>query len=722
MSSCNNRNPKPPCQEGYEEKVNKKGDICCFKQKSKPEKPLCNNRNPEPPCKEGYEEKLTTNKDGKSGNCCYKVNQQKLEAEKAQAEKKQKKALAEDLAAARFAIGQALKSEAIRKEQKRKEALELLKQKKVNEEMLKKQKLEKQKLLKEQEELDAKREIEQMKNQNMFNEQKKQDELQKKLMGLTSEKCNKRNPSPPCAEGYSENVRTLKNGSQYKCCFKIKKTLKKKSSCNKRNPPPPCKEGYEIQTKVGKDGVKTSCCYKSKTLKKSDCGVRNPKPPCSEGSEAITKTRKNGTKITCCYRTKKQPKLKEPKVRRSLFVDHDSLFEFDQLSEVREPDRQLPRRLATSPEGLLVSEKYDGHRMLYDPALNEGLSRTGKTSFNLPDNWKSALSVSDMPLDGEAFLVGLPATQVAALRTDSKLSKELWKNVVQYNVFDLPTHPGEFTERIQAYTKIVEKVCKKWDTENPGKKCPIVAVPHKLAKTPDEIKAIFKEVMSKKFVCPIDLAEYDIETRPQPAEGVVLSVPNKKYEFGKSFAKYKYKHRMDFDCVVIEPHPLKQSIKCYREDCSAPPDENSSVFYMSTEGVPKEMFLPGDVLKYTCLGFGKGSDKCPAVPKMPKFHSWRSEEIAKQKKKIKLQPAPKDGPNEELAQYFDKVAKGYYDKKLNLKAIAYKKYAAITRRTMEKITLKNYDQVYGKTTSFGRQAKCILEGSSFETCVGDRLT
>ena len=292
--------------------------------------------------------------------------------------------------------------------------------------------------------------------------------------------------------------------------------------------------------------------------------------------------------------------------------------------------------------------------MLYDPALNEGLSRTGKTTFNLPESWKSALSVTDMPLDGEMFLYGLPTSQVAALRTDSRLSKVLWENVAEFRVFDLPKAPGNYTERIEAYTKIVVSICEKWNSGN-QRPCPIKAVSHTLAKTPEEIRTIFDSVMSNKFKCPIYLSEYDIDVKPQPVEGVVLSVPTKKYEFGKSFAKYKYKHRMDFDCIVIEPHPLKQSIKCYRADCPAPPDPLSSTFFMSTEGTPKEHFLPGDVLKYTCPGFSKGDLECPAIPKMPKFHSWRSEEMAKLKKKIKSQPPPRDGPNEALAQYFDKV-------------------------------------------------------------------
>ena len=143
-----------------------------FKRKEIPEKPLCNNRNPAPPCKEGYEEKLTTNKDGKSGLCCYKINQAKLDAEKARIQKKFDKEREDDIAAARLAIGRALQASALRKQQAEREALELLKQEKANKEILKKQRLEKQKLLKEQEELDAKREIEQMKNQKMLNEQK----------------------------------------------------------------------------------------------------------------------------------------------------------------------------------------------------------------------------------------------------------------------------------------------------------------------------------------------------------------------------------------------------------------------------------------------------------------------------------------------------------------------------------------------------------------------
>ena len=142
---------------------------------------------------------------------------------------------------------------------------------------------------------------------------------------------------------------------------------------------------------------------------------------------------------------------------------------------------------------------------------------------------------------------------------------------------------------------------------------------------------------------------------------------------------------------------------------------------MSTDSQPKELFKPGELLKYTCLGFSKGVDTCPNKPKMPKFLDWRSEELSTQKQKVKLPPPPTNGPNEELAKYFIEVANGYYKLNQTLKALAYRKYSSITRRTLVKINLDNYFEIYGKNTSFGKQAKCFLEKNSFKTCVQNRL-
>lgn len=86
-STCNNRNPEPPCKEGYVVKKNPKNEDCCYKvdkqkqeQKPKPKpktpenKTTCNNRNPAPPCKEGYKAK----RNAKNEECCYKMTNKEL--------------------------------------------------------------------------------------------------------------------------------------------------------------------------------------------------------------------------------------------------------------------------------------------------------------------------------------------------------------------------------------------------------------------------------------------------------------------------------------------------------------------------------------------------------------------------------------------------------------------------------------------------------------------
>ena len=68
---CTIRNPIPPCDEGYYEKENKKGEICCYKGEKKTKK-KCTKINPEPPCILGYKPE-----DRGKGLCCYKKIKEK---------------------------------------------------------------------------------------------------------------------------------------------------------------------------------------------------------------------------------------------------------------------------------------------------------------------------------------------------------------------------------------------------------------------------------------------------------------------------------------------------------------------------------------------------------------------------------------------------------------------------------------------------------------------
>ena len=382
-------------------------------------------------------------------------------------------------------------------------------------------------------------------------------------------------------------------------------------------------------------------------------------------------------------------------------------MEFRATDEIRD-FKKLTTLFSKFPDGLYVSEKMDGHRLLFDyEAGGVALSRTGKTRFKLPKDWQTALLAGDITLDGEIFLHGLPASKVAALRTSTAESKTYWNTIAEYHVFDVPLVLGNLTERIAVYREAVAKICAKWKELYPeSTECPIKAVPQILCKSADEAQKTFEGIMQKS---------YTYDGISQPAEGVVIAKPDGKYEFRTSSQKIKYKQRYEGDCIVIKPHDFKCSLQVYRADCDAPDSKNSdakvAIFNISTEGVPPHLFSPGDLLKYTCLGFGKGNDDCPNLPKMAKLKDVRSEEMkttGKEYKKIKLPPPPKDGPNEPLAQYFLQVGKKYFEKKDTSRGIAYNNAAARVRRTLQKIDTKEKCQMVLGGKSMGEQCACVV--------------
>ena len=89
---------------------------------------------------------------------------------------------------------------------------------------------------------------------------------------VKSNTCTKRNPSPPCANGFM--IKENKKGDE--CCYKDTKPKTKKNksnagknnvvksnTCTKRNPSPPCANGFMI--KENKKG--DECCYKGTSKK-----------------------------------------------------------------------------------------------------------------------------------------------------------------------------------------------------------------------------------------------------------------------------------------------------------------------------------------------------------------------------------------------------------------------------------------------------------------------
>ena len=576
---------------------------------------------------------------------------------------------------------------------------------------------------------------------------------------MRTKKCPPSKPKPPCAKGYIEKEKNYKDGSQSKCCYKFSK----KKRCPISTPQPPCKLGFKEKEKIYKDGTKLICCYKDLIKKKNRlCPPNKPNPPCNNGLIEKEKKYKDGTSSKCCYKNKKKPhdnskknkivkikkKIKKPsewpeylswplpenvsyseietypvqfEIKTEnfnyLYIKQDKrtkneskqpeldMMEFDEQFEIRNY-KQLEKLMTKTPEGVIVTEKMDGHRMYWDG--KEGWSRSGKTKFNLPPFWRDILEKSPEPLDGELFLPGFPASQVSTLRGKSFLGYQLWHDVAEYHLFDLPKSKLIYKDRIKRLKEIGKMLKENIDPEFRNF---VKVIPSKLMKSAQEIEKYFQEIMIKrkksKYVIDNDkkLLVPDLEGKSEHvSEGLILGLIDKKYQYGPSYYKIKYKEKYEKDCVVIEPHPSKASLKVYRNDC----EPYQAIFYLSTEGRPKNIFQKGDIIKYTCLGFTKGNDKCPSLPKMPKFKEKRTENTKKINNKSKPLPIPKNGPNEEFAKYYENIGKVYFDKKMIKKGIAYKKHANILRRHPEKINSQDCFNLIGMG-SLGKQCICILE-------------
>lgn len=548
--------------------------------------------------------------------------------------------------------------------------------------------------------------------------------------------CPPKKPNPPCPKGYFEKEKEYKDGLTSKCCYKTKKikNYKKKRECPPKKLNPPCQENFISRRKNYSNGEYSICCYKNiQKTEKSKKIEKKPKNwpnflawPLDENINLnILESKSPLFQLKTEFFTYNIKSTEEKKNNGVIKSDklNIKLMEFDEQFEIKNK-KQLDKLVSKHPEGLLVTEKMDGHRMYWDG--KEGRSRTGKTNFNLPPFWREILELSPEPLDGELFLPGFPASQVSTLRGKSFLGYQLWHDVAEYHLFDLPKSELPYVDRLKKLQKIGDLLNK--NIKNTRKF--IKVIPSKLMKKADEIDNYFQEIMKKE-----KKSHYCIDQKTKTlipdfnnqsehvAEGLILGIVDKKYYFGLSNYKMKYKGKYENDCVVIEPHPTKASLKVYRNDCKP----NEAIFYLSTEGRPKKLFKKGDILKYTCFGFSKGNDRCPNLPKMPKLKDFRTEDIKNKKtKKTKLDEIPKNSPNEKFAKYYDEIGKSYFKKGMTKKGIAYKKHANILRRHDKKLK-KNEDciNLLGKG-SIGKQCLCIIneikENKNWmKTCAEGRL-
>tara|TARA_B100000963_G_scaffold359069_1_gene385323 strand:+ start:7986 stop:9812 length:1827 start_codon:yes stop_codon:yes gene_type:complete len=189
--------------------------------------------------------------------------------------------------------------------------------------------------------------------------------------------------------------------------------------------------------------------------------------------------------------------------------------------------------------GWYMSEKFDGYRACYCPKDNHFYSRQNKP-FNAPEWFLQAMPPRLM--DGELWIGRNRFQDMGAVRKKVPLDEE-WLNIT-FQVYDMPEHPGPFSERIKELSKMVKLAQAKWNRkrtefEYPFNKldCPLVLAKQIPLQSLDHLDQVYKEVLQ------------------QEGEGVMLKDPNSPYEGKRSSLLLKYKPNFDEEAIIIDYKP-----------------------------------------------------------------------------------------------------------------------------------------------------------------------
>lgn len=109
-----------------------------------------------------------------------------------------------------------------------------------------------------------------------------------------------------------------------------------------------------------------------------------------------------------------------------------------------------------SPQGFLVSEKYDGVRAVWD---GQRLTFRSGRAIAAPDWFVQALP--DHPLDGELWLGHGQFDRLSGVVRKQRPDESGWR-AVRYLVFDAPGRPGPFGSRWQDLQSVIESAGLPW--------------------------------------------------------------------------------------------------------------------------------------------------------------------------------------------------------------------------------------------------------------------
>lgn len=170
-----------------------------------------------------------------------------------------------------------------------------------------------------------------------------------------------------------------------------------------------------------------------------------------------------------------------------------------------------------SPLGFLVSEKFDGVRVLWD---GRRLRLRGGGEVAAPASFLARLPAR--PLDGELWLGPGQFDALSALVRQGRPDEAAWQ-AVRYLVFELPGAPGGFAERARALAALVSAVG--WSQ--------LVAVPQQHLADTAALQRRLAEVVAAG------------------GEGLVLHRADAAYVTGRADVLFKFKPHEDDEAVVI---------------------------------------------------------------------------------------------------------------------------------------------------------------------------
>lgn len=175
----------------------------------------------------------------------------------------------------------------------------------------------------------------------------------------------------------------------------------------------------------------------------------------------------------------------------------------------------------SDPKGYWLSEKLDGVRGYWD---GKQLLTRGGTVINAPA-WFTA-GWPDHPLDGELW-AGRGRFSEAVSTVRSQVPDDTaWKRM-HYMLFDLPGHPGPFTERVPALQAVVERIDQPW----------VRMIPQIPATTAADVKRRLRLVVKAG------------------GEGLVLHKGDASYRPGRSDDLLKVKPYLDAEAKVLAHVP-----------------------------------------------------------------------------------------------------------------------------------------------------------------------